>query len=107
MNESFFKGTMLSYIMYFPLVYNAFTFSIASIYLYYLNYLPLVSKALTFSYYMILILQEPARTKGKDTYSSSSLNYPKKVKELLNIQQIPNAYFFPALTIAITYLEFH
>ena len=52
---------------------------------------------------MILILQEPARTKGKDTYSSSSLNYPKKVKELLNIQQIPNAYFFSALTTTITF----
>ena len=52
---------------------------------------------------MILILQKPARTKGKDTYSSSSLNYPKKVKELLNIQQIPNASFFPALTTAITF----
>ena len=58
MNESFFKGTMLSYMMYFPLVYNAFTFSIASIYLWYLKYLSLVSNVLPFNYYMILILQE-------------------------------------------------
>ena len=108
MNESFFTGTMLFCIMYFPLIYNAFTFGISSIYLYYLKHLPLLSKALTFSYYMILILQE---LKAKIPIVPQAWITQKKWRNCWIYSKYLMLIFFlhllPQLPSLGNYLEFH